>query len=188
MAKLRAVKERKISNEVVANDLRGLGNTGLLENEYPWVYLAVKNLNPTLRDLVKETLSLQSKLSSDNQTTIFFDTTKGKDHKIKSVRMMGAALLINSVTPDQKMLIAQLDVLRFKVLNQSLEGSPESTTEDYKAWDQNREGLKVSFPLNVYLSHAGFKMSSESESVHLNATDLHHLITQKKSQSNSKAS
>lgn len=135
----------KETNDTIEGDLRGLSNLGVLEVQYPWVFLAVKNISSELLSFIKTEMNLHSKFDVKNEVTIIFDKSRQLDHKIKSVRLMAAAHLINKKQNNTPMMMAQLETLKYKILDIELMGNVESTIEEYRKWDSSKAGLIVCF-------------------------------------------
>lgn len=184
MSKFRVVKERQENGPEVVNDLRGLSKLGLLENEYPWVYLAVKSFEFGEIKKIAEKLGLKCKYNEEEKTTIIYDSTKNNDHKIKAVRLFGAALLITHIQQSASLMLGQIDTLRYKVLNLDLANFPETKTEEFQKWTSQAGITVVSSPLNVYLSQAGFNLAEVGDFLQLTSAEMQ-LLTQKITQSNS---
>lgn len=172
MSKLRVVKERR--SEVSSNDtdLRGLANKGLLENEYPWIYLIVHNSQAEHTNAVCEHLKLQHRAVPAKQTEIIYDAHKSKNHKSKSITLFGALILIAKLNPESSMLIGQLDVLKYKIQNLDLRDLPELKTAEVLEWPQATGVSRICNPIDIYLNHAGFKISMNSNYYDLSNADV----------------
>ena len=71
MSKLRLVKERSADRNEAENDLRGLADKGLLELQYPWVYLATKNLSTQVVKQVCQQFHLHAKEEKGGHVLFF---------------------------------------------------------------------------------------------------------------------
>jgi len=114
MSKLRAIKERRNDDSSFEQDLRGLGGTDLLANEYPWVFLTLKG-QPKQLDEVCALLELRHKPGLSKNKIHLFKPGQHENHKEKTLQLFGAAILLAHHNPELPMLISQLSILAERI-------------------------------------------------------------------------
>lgn len=158
MSKLRVVKERKERTDDFDQDLRGLGGSDLLANEYPWVFLSIKG---TPNDLQKtcDLLGLKAKPGKEHGVLHLFKPGKGENHKEKAIALFGASVLLANSDPNIAMCLGQVSVLAQRMQGVELKDIYEEDAHDYENWHK-LTGLSSSEMMRVYLKHSGIELNS----------------------------
>lgn len=159
MSKLRAIKERRNDDPSFEQDLRGLGGTDLLANEYPWVFLTVRGEPKMLQDICT-LLNLHFKHGKLSNYFHLYKTGQHENHKEKTLQLFGAAALLSHHNPELPLLIGQLSILAERIKGTDSRDLSEESSEDYNNWNQS-VGLFIPEHIRIYLSHAGINIKSE---------------------------
>lgn len=159
MAKLRAIKERRNEDPGFEQDLRGLGGTDLLANEFPWVFLSVKG-QPKQLEQVCSLLGLQHKTGLSKDQIHLFKPGQHENHKEKTLQLFGAAALLAHHNSHLPMLIGQLSILAERIKGTDPKDIREESSEDFQSW-KGSPGLSTPEHIRLYLSHAGIHLTQE---------------------------
>lgn len=171
MSKLRVVRDRKQETSNFDQDLRGLGGTSLLSNEYPWVFLAVKNATEHIGQ-ARELFGVSVKLSEDRTTHILFKTGKTQTHKEKTLELFVAGLFLLSKSPQAEMFLGQMSILAERTKGTDSSQIAEDRSEDYLLWKSQPSVLQTTENIKLYLSHAGINL----DSCEVKATEVHKIV------------